>query len=244
MHDQQHINHRTNNIVGQNSGSSGLALQRKEIPMQFVYEDMVPAPGGHGYNLRSRSTVAGAEDGMSEAEEEAALETEHGEMGDADAGGLSLTNPGNKETALDFMTEGTWNAMQAKFKAGVSGPKSFGTHNSGQYTGVSYTRNANGAIDFTNPSAQTKWTDPTTGGVVDLTQGTTKAGYGITKGKKLVKIDTKNRSQHFSIADRIAGISPPRGNTTWHHLVTPYEMIRVDSAVHRKYGHNGGVHLW
>jgi len=215
---------------------SGVALQRQEMPMQFNWE--------RGSDGRLFSTDGSGDYTLSQDDEEAMSEAEHGEIGDADEDGLLLTDPDNKATALEYMSEEMWGAMQAKFKAGVSGPKSFATHNSGQYTGVSYTRNADGAIDFTNPSAQTKWTDPTTDGVVDLTQGTTKAGYGITKGKKLVKIDTKNRSQHFSIADRIAGTSPPRGNTTWHHLVTPYEMIRVDSAVHRKYGHNGGVHLW
>lgn len=139
--------------------------------------------------------------------------------------------------------------VQAKFRAGtVSGPKGYTGLNGHAYTGVSYTRNAVGSIDFDAPTAQTSWVDPVDhGSVVELSTGSGSATKGLLQNGTLVKIAHANRNQHFDIANRIAGngygaASPPRD--TWHHLVQEYEMVLVDFVVHQKHGHNGGVLYW
>lgn len=137
--------------------------------------------------------------------------------------------------------------IQQRRGAGVSGPKTFNTSTVGGYTSVSYTRNNDGYFSFGAPSASTTWTDPRSGGSVDLEAGCATAGYGVMKNNKtVVRLANASRSQHFSIANRItgrAGSGSPAGYT-WHHLDTEYLMILVDRTVHRKYGHNGGVFLW
>jgi hypothetical protein len=138
--------------------------------------------------------------------------------------------------------------IQGKFKAGtVSGPKTYVGDNAFAYTGVSYTRDAKGSIDFGTPTAQTAWSNPMTGAVVDLTSGSSSPTKGLLQNGNEVGLKKANRNQHFDIANRIvgnglAGVSPP--GRTWHHLLTRFDMILVDRTVHREHGHNGGVLIW
>lgn len=131
--------------------------------------------------------------------------------------------------------------------AGESGPKSYVSTTVGKYANVSYMRDGNGYFDFTKASKKTTWSNPIKGGEVNMEAGCTKAGYGIMKDNKTkVKLQTATRAQHFSIANRICGISgsgSPAGYT-WHHLIKKYKMVLVDRKVHQQHGHNGGIFLW
>jgi hypothetical protein len=131
--------------------------------------------------------------------------------------------------------------------AGASGPKSYVSATVGPYVNVTYTRDGDGYFDFKSPSNRVAWSDPIKGGKVDMEKGCTKAGYGIMKDNMTkVKLQTATRAQHFSIANRICGISgsgSPAGYT-WHHLKDKYKMVLVDRKVHQQHGHNGGIFLW
>ena len=138
--------------------------------------------------------------------------------------------------------------MQMQRGAGITGPKSYIASTVGSYTNVAYTRNENGYFEFNKPTQQTKWKNPVNNrSIVNMQVGCKKLGWGIMKDEKTtVKLQTATRDQHFSIANRIAGIagSGSPDNYTWHHLETKYEMVLVDRMVHSKHGHNGGIFLW
>jgi hypothetical protein len=135
----------------------------------------------------------------------------------------------------------------ARLAGSVSFQPTYVTNNFGTFNNVSYTLGAKGAIDFTNPTAQTTWSNPVDATTrVDLHHGCAKAGHGITKNNTAVDIKKASRQQHFSIANRIRGYpgtgSP--GGWTWHHEPAKYSMVLVDRTVHQKHGHNGGFFLW
>ncbi len=131
----------------------------------------------------------------------------------------------------------------------ISGPKTYKTKKSGQFTGVSYKTDTQGSIDFTSPVAKKTWKDPVLSNTyVDLGEGCKQKGYGLTKNKTKINIKNASRAQHFSIADRILAknkVNVNRASTyTWHHLTSKYDMVLVDMTVHAKHGHNGGVLIW
>lgn len=136
--------------------------------------------------------------------------------------------------------------MQMARKGGtVSGPKSYGTPTAGDFKKVSYTLGRRGEIDFSmGTSAEPNgWKNPVaTNSLVNLND----AKVQIKKG---------DRSQHFALGDKLYAEKNNLGKAsdttemrrkklTWHHLATKHNMVLVDMQVHRKHGHNGGVHLW
>jgi hypothetical protein len=135
--------------------------------------------------------------------------------------------------------------------AGPSYQDFYASSSHGDYKKVEYYRNGKGSFDFASRPTVYKggrWVNPVKGGSeVNLEQGSTKKGYGITSGKKLADLGKASRAVHFSIANRIkkngAGSGSP-DNWTWHHLPKKYRMVLVDRQVHRKHGHNGGFFLW
>jgi hypothetical protein len=145
------------------------------------------------------------------------------------------------EKAIDGYIE-TNNVTQFARKPNVvSGPKSYGS-----YKNVAYKTDDKGCINFDTPhGTPTAWSNPVDPNTeVDLN----KAGKTI---------NTKDRGQHFAIGDHLLSkikhgssgkasqiTSYRKSKWTWHHLKNPYKMVLVDMEVHRKHGHNGGVHLW
>lgn len=142
---------------------------------------------------------------------------------------------------------------QFRRKAGLSGPKS-----NSLMTGIFYTRDADGNIDFSkptpNPPLPGTWTNPVkSNSDVDLEKGGQKSGFGKMKNGNYVKISDASRSQHFSIANRVAeeegktyssvARNSPDG-FTWHHLIDKYKMVLVDRKTHNQFGHNGGFYFW
>lgn len=121
----------------------------------------------------------------------------------------------------------------------ITGPKTY-TGKMGFYYNISYKTGDKGDIDFKNPYAGHIYTNTVLdNSYIDLP----------------ANIDKSNRAQHFAIADKLYahkyGISNAswttnlrKGRYTWHHLVTPRNMVLVDMTVHAKHGHNGGVYLW
>lgn len=121
----------------------------------------------------------------------------------------------------------------------ISGPKSY-SGTCGYYDNIAYKTGNKGDIDFNNPYQGTVFGESVlNGSLVNLPK----------------TIDKSNRQQHFAIADKELaknrGWQKPsdatnfrKGKYTWHHLLTPHQMILVDMTVHAKHGHNGGVYLW
>lgn len=141
---------------------------------------------------------------------------------------------------------------QLKRGPGLSGPRS-----NALMTNAYYMRDGNGNINFASPVTfppYISWSNPVkANSEVDLENGSIKRGYGILKNGKYVKISDASRSQHFSIANRVAeaqgktyssvaGSSP--SGYTWHHLIDRYKMVLVDRKTHQQFGHNGGYYFW
>lgn len=120
-----------------------------------------------------------------------------------------------------------------------SGPKSY-TTKLDNYVDITYVTGPKGDIDFSKPKSYKSGKDPVvTGSLVNLPS----------------TIDKTNRGQHFAIADKLRAnqkgwkkasdaTKERKGTYTWHHMLTPYNMVLVDMTVHAKHGHNGGVYLW
>jgi len=118
-----------------------------------------------------------------------------------------------------------------------------------KYKEVAYTTEPDGNINFGSTPSNKNWKNPVhdTHKSVDLNAGVRSPGYGMMRSGNIVKIKGASRAQHFSIANRITGVSAGSGsptNWTWHHLSAFPKMALVDRAVHARYGHNGGVYLW
>lgn len=121
----------------------------------------------------------------------------------------------------------------------ITGPKSY-YGKMGPYIDISYKTGAKGDIDFKKPyHGQIYKNTVLDNSYIDLPKN----------------IDKSNRAQHFAIADKLFAkknrkpnaswtTKYRRGKYTWHHLVTPHNMVLVDMTVHAKHGHNGGVYLW
>lgn len=145
-----------------------------------------------------------------------------------------------------------YEVLQYKRGPGPSGPKDVPPY----CTGVTYTRDASGNIDFgTQPIIKPggSWQTPVkANSKVDLSEDVINPNFGKLSNGNLVQIPGASRSQHFSIANRIAkkhgqthgtgGNSPT--NWTWHHLLDKYKMHLVYYPVHQKFGHNGGFYFW
>jgi hypothetical protein len=131
-----------------------------------------------------------------------------------------------------------------------SGPSSYNGTNGFGYADVVYTRDGQGGIAFAAPKSNTTWKHPEIGHAVDLTDGvdqTKQPKTGLLSSGAFARIPRGDRAQHFSMANRIVGNgfgrNSPTGET-WHHIAVEYWMIRVDTQVHAKHGHNGGNILW
>lgn len=135
---------------------------------------------------------------------------------------------------------------------GISGPRS-----NALMTNICYMRDSNGNINFSSPHppvASGTWNNPVkVSSTVDLEEGSPKKNFGVLKNGKCVNISDASRSQHFSIANRVAEkkgqtYSPVAGNSpdgyTWHHLLDKYKMVLVDRKTHQQFGHNGGYYFW
>ncbi|MBE0370304.1 HNH endonuclease [Pseudoalteromonas aurantia] len=168
------------------------------------------------------------------------------------------THEDMSDTAFDvanetIIYEGGGAIQLARKPDAWSGPKDVGGHKD-----LWYFRDGGGNIDFQTPLNNH--------GSKDDDKSSMKASKHtaldtFTKGGALVDLgtvyDTKNRTEHFKRANTIcnnkgikvngglfpiAGVSPD--NWTWHHLSAKYRMILVNREAHRRFGHNGGVHIW
>lgn len=142
-------------------------------------------------------------------------------------------------------------ALQLKRGPGFSEPKTIEPF----FTEGRYERDINGNIDFSKifKCKNDQFQSPVIpNSLVDLEEGTDQDEYGVLLNGNKVHIPDASRSQHFSIANRIAkkhgrisgdgGCSPD--GLTWHHLVDKYKMVLVNRTVHQKFGHNGGYYFW
>lgn len=142
-------------------------------------------------------------------------------------------------------------ALQLKRGSGLSGPRTIDPFFQDGY----YMRDSDGNIDFDQIYRYTIFNkspvEPNS--MVDLEEGSNnKKGFGVLLNGNIVHIPNASRSQHFSIANRIAkkhgqisgeGGHSPEG-LTWHHLIDKYKMVLVNRIVHQKFGHNGGYYFW
>jgi len=133
----------------------------------------------------------------------------------------------------------------------TSGPKDYDTSGGEDLKQIAYDRDGDGAITFAAPSLGPTSGDASknidTTSYIDLQD---VANGGIPSGS----IKNNDRRQHFSVADNMLGLRRKttrgaitalrKGRWTWHHLKTEHQMVLVDMKVHKKHGHNGGVHLW
>lgn len=142
-------------------------------------------------------------------------------------------------------------ALQLKRGSGLSGPRTIDPFFQDGY----YMRDSDGNIDFDQIYSCTIFNkspvEPNSR--VDLEEGlNNKKEFGVLLNGNIVHIPNASRSQHFSIANRIAkkhgqisgeGGHSPEG-LTWHHLIDKYKMVLVNRIVHQKFGHNGGYYFW
>lgn len=102
----------------------------------------------------------------------------------------------------------------------------------------------NTAYNATIAAGDIKWTNPVRGGShVQMSQDLKDPKKGVMPSGKQVDLGRASRSQHFAIANMLSA-HQNGGGWTWHHLTPRYEMVLVDTRVHSKHGHNGGVYLW
>ncbi|WCL53461.1 HNH endonuclease [Gimibacter soli] len=213
------------------SGPGGLTLSRAS-PLQFtkVWERSEET----GRLVRREIQV----NELSDAQLESSPDVE-AHLNEVEHGGLD--EPGDYTGRPDLV-------VQAKFNDGQSGPKSVKPANASKSYKLTFDRKDGGTIYFDQPKDNPDGWSSANHKHVNIKKGS-KGGrdYGETLGGKDEYIDTNDRPQHFSMADKKAGIKPAdrTAKWTWHHLKTPtYDMALVDMAVHRAFGHNGGVHLW
>lgn len=119
----------------------------------------------------------------------------------------------------------------------ISGPKTIGGK-----VGVCFLRDADGNIDFSNPQQ----------GYIGNPLGLnfTDSSSTIDVSPAVTAYTKNNRYQHFKYAnENTPGTTKGTGGNspdgwTWHHLTNKHYMHLVSRAVHRSFGHNGGVYLW
>ena len=140
--------------------------------------------------------------------------------------------------------------LQCKRGPGISGPRTMSSF----FTNGYYERDQDGNIDFNNIYQCDNFimSPVFPNSLVNLEEGAKIKEYGVLLNGNMVHIPSASRSQHFSIANRVAknhrqtagnGGNSPDG-LTWHHLIDKYKMVLVDRTVHQKFGHNGGYYFW
>ncbi|WP_308910523.1 HNH endonuclease [Pseudokordiimonas caeni] len=214
---------------GQMNGTRGLALSHA-APLQFGWQRDLET--GRLFSVDDAHADASLTDAKVEAEDsDGANAAAHG----------GLDEPEDYPGRADLI-------VQAKFKDGQSGPKNVKAANDGKTYNLTFDRKDGGTIYFDKPKDNKGGWPSANHQHVNIQKGKKNGrDYGETLGGTKEYIDTDDRRQHFSMADKAAGIKPGdrTGKWTWHHLKTPtYDMALVDMAVHRAFGHNGGVHLW
>jgi len=180
-----------------------------------------------------------------------------GDVFDGDIGGPSYLENAN----IDFAT------IQLKRTGGtMGGPKDYVSSNLGGFKDVFYILAADGSIDFSEQPTKARHTSYSPigkrkkipfkhGGIQWANPNLGGSKIDLKKHPNVANIDTKNRPQHFGMADalysKMKGWKTASdtakfraGKWTWHHLPTQYEMILVDMQAHAKHGHNGGVYIW
>lgn len=118
----------------------------------------------------------------------------------------------------------------------ISGPKDIDGKK------VCFLRDAKGNIDFSNPHQ----------GYIGNPLGInyTDANSKVNVSHAVTHYGTDDRYRHFKYANEYTPgtIKGKGGNSpdgwTWHHLTDKHYMHLVKRAVHRSFGHNGGVYLW
>jgi hypothetical protein len=137
----------------------------------------------------------------------------------------------------------------------ASGPKSYTTDNYGNFSNITYWRNAKGNIEFDSPInrvAGDNWTLPILANSdVNLKKGSNRAGYGILVVNPpphpplMTNLSKANRDRHNRIARRIRpDLAAYERTYTWHHRSQEYIMHLVDFTVHQQHGHDGGFLFW
>jgi hypothetical protein len=219
-------------LSGSNDSNAHLSMDRPSPPRRQKSVQMNRSRTGH-----SGQTVIQRDDSLEEEGEKGHAE----DMEEKDTDTTQQWEGASDQQILEEMERiGATAAQLARTGNAWSGPKGPGL----PANDITYYRDGGGNIDFSNPYKDKDFSSPHNVGNSFI------GPYKV----DLKQVDsTKNRTEHFLKANKMVnakfgagyenkGVSPP--NYTWHHLSKAYEMVLIDRTAHKRFGHNGGVHIW